>query len=153
MNDSKATALQITQLVLYALGFAGMLGALFYVTYYPPAKGGEGLSVYLFGALSTVGGVILGHKRATRGRAVPPPADKLQGGFVFLEVMLALAAVAVSLALLGCAGLNAQGVVTITYNTPATLTSATLSPGGLAGLLGAPAPLTLPPAAAASAPK
>jgi hypothetical protein len=53
--------------------------------------------------------------------------------------MKRLILIAAAAALAGCAGLNAQGVLTITYNTPATTTSATLVPGA--------------PAAAASAAK
>ena len=37
----------------------------------------------------------------------------------------------VCLLLSGCTGLNAQGVLTITYNTPPATTTATLTPGAI----------------------
>jgi len=69
------------------------------------------------------------------GAVTAAPASP-QAGFVtpnFFGFLLGLVLLGALLLLTGCAGLNVSGVVTATYNTPAT-TQATLTPGAIAGI-------------------
>jgi hypothetical protein len=144
MTDRPLTNFQLT---LYGLGFLLLFGSWMVVAYNPPKDGGAAIVGWIINALSLLAGHILG-TAGTKARAqsgahgapplpasssvlvAAPPAQSAQGGYAAWPLLLIISTVLMLAgSLQGCAGLNAQGVLTITYNTPAVTTSATLVPG------------------------
>jgi hypothetical protein len=95
------------ELALYALGYFMLFAALLLVSYYPPKDGGPALVAWLFTALGTLSGHMLGNVRGKRAHApidVPARAGKAtaQAGRAAILPMILVALLAVFLT--GCAG-------------------------------------------------
>jgi hypothetical protein len=94
------------ELILYALGYALLLGALMAVSYYPPKDGGPALVAWLFTALGTLSGHMLGNAKGKQSAAdavAPPAVPAGQGGFAALPFLAGIVPIALLIALMtGC---------------------------------------------------
>jgi hypothetical protein len=92
------------ELILYSLGFAILLCALLGVSYYPPKDGGATLTGWLYTALGTLSGHMLGNVkgRGAADDAVAPPVPSAQAGVGLLPLLVLLVPIAFGLALSGC---------------------------------------------------
>jgi hypothetical protein len=95
------------ELALYALGYFMLFAALLLVSYYPPKDGGPALVAWLFTALGTLSGHMLGNVRGKRAHAptdVPARMTRAAGqaGRAMIPLLLLIAVLSVFLT--GCAG-------------------------------------------------